>query len=143
MKIDKSKLKMGLWYEDEDGNFIAYSGDTVDHPENVRSYHVSWPLEVREEVWFLNDGKREGKPDITWRTHIGGGNQNVLLAMANSGDYTLSEAIAVWANACERCMNVLAYKYLNGSDGYPEYSDEWKKCHTRCAYCREEDNENP
>jgi hypothetical protein len=47
--------------------------------------------------------------------------------MANSGDYTLAEAMALYASCCERCMNVLAYKYLDGKDGYAEYSDEWKK----------------
>ena len=97
-------------------------------------------MEVREEVWFFDENhKKEGKPDITWSTHIGGGNQDVLLAMANSGDYTLSEAIAVWANACERCCNVLAYKYLNGADGYPEFSEEWKKCNTSCGFRKGEE----
>lgn len=45
----------------------------------------------------------------------------------------------VWkhiSTACERCMNVLAYKYLNGADGYEEYSDEWKKCNTECDFCK-------
>ena len=69
---------------------------------------------------------------------IGGGNEDVVLAMANSGDYSLSEAIAVFGNACERYMNVLAYKYLNGADGYPEYSEEWKKANIVCDFCREE-----
>lgn len=68
-------------------------------------------------------------------TTIGGGNQDVILAMANSGDFTLSEALFVWSNACERCMNVLAYKYLDGKDGYEEYSEEWKKANTVCKFC--------
>ena len=140
MKIDKTKLKMGIWYEDAEGNYIPYDGVVNENPENARSYHVSWPLEVREEVWFYGENrKKEAKPDFTFTCHIGRGNEDVLLAMANSGDYTLSEAIAVWANACERCMNVLTYKYLNGKDGYPEFGDEWKKCNTVCAYCRGEE----
>lgn len=28
----------------------------------------------------------------------------------------------------------------DSADGYPEYSDEWKKCGTVCRFC-EEDNE--
>ena len=139
MKIDKTKLRTGIWYEDAEGNYISYDGVGCDHPERARSYHVSWPLEVREEIWIIDDkGGKQAKPDATFTCHIGRGNEDVLLAMANSGDYTLSEAIAVWANACERCMNVLTYKYLNGKDGYPEFSDEWKKCNTVCAYCRGE-----
>ena len=39
---------------------------------------------------------------------------------------------------CERCMNVLAYKYLNGKDGYEEYSEEWLKCPTVCQFCKDE-----
>ena len=39
--------------------------------------------------------------------------------------------------SCERCCNVLAYKYLNGKDGYAEYGEEWKKANTECRYCKE------
>lgn len=66
---------------------------------------------------------------------IGGGNQDVILAMANSGDFTLAEALVVWASSCERCMNVLAHKYTDGKDGYEEYSEEWRKCGTVCDFC--------
>ena len=140
MNIDKTKLHMGLWFEDEDGNYIPYDGIPKDYPKTARTYHVSFPLEVREEIWVIGeDKKKNAKPDVTFSCHIGSGNEDVILAMANSGDYTLSEAIAVWANACERCMNVLTYKYLNGKDGYPEHSDEWKKANTVCRYCRDEE----
>ena len=142
MNIDKSKLPCGIWYEDKDGNIIP-DGERVEPPEEVEvvSKHVSFPLEVREEVWFKNCKRENGKPDITWSTCIGSGNQDVILAMANSGDYTLVEAIALYASCCERCMNVLAYKYLNGKDGYAEYSDEWEKCNTVCRYCKESGTE--
>lgn len=140
MKIDKSKLPCGIWYEDESGNIIPFN-DAVEPPKEVVSRHVSFPLEVREEVWFNESGREDDKPDITWSTDIGGGNQDVILAMANSGDYTLAEAMALYASCCERCMNVLAYKYLDGKDGYKEYSDEWKKCNTVCRYCKESESE--
>ena len=143
MKIDKNKLPLGLWFEDDEGNIIPYDSDEVDYrPEGATSYHVSFPLEVREEVWILGDKKhKDGKPSITWSTHIGGGNEKIILAMANSGDYTLSQAIAIYANSCERCTNVLAYNYLNGEDGYEEFSEEWKKCGTVCRFCKEIENE--
>ena len=64
--------------------------------------------------------------------------QPAPLAMANSGDYTLGEAIIAYATACERCMNVLSYKYTDGKEGYEEFSDEWKKCRTVCDFCRHE-----
>ena len=137
MQIDKSKLPCGIWYEDEDGNIIP-NKDCVEPPKNTKSRHVCFPLEVREEVWFDGSKRKYGKPDIVWSTHIGGGNQDVILAMANSGDYTLMEAMALYASCCERCCNVLAYKYLNGKDGYAEYSEEWKKANTECRYCKME-----
>lgn len=65
------------------------------------------------------------------------GGQDVILAMVNSGDYTLREAIFIYTRACERCMNVLAYKYLNGKDGYAEGSNEWQKCNTVCDFCKD------
>lgn len=61
-----------------------------------------------------------------------------IVAMVNSGDYTLAEAIYIYTHACERCMNVLEYKYSNGEEGYAEYSDEWKKCNTECSFCKED-----
>lgn len=137
MKIDKSKLPYGIWYEDENGNIIPCDG-IAEPPNGVRTRHVSFPLEVREEIWVVGEERKDGRPDITFSHHIGSGNQNIILAMANSGDYTLAEAIALYASCCERCMNVLAYKYLDGKDGYEEYSEEWKKCNTVCRYCKEE-----
>lgn len=136
MKIDKSKLPLGIWYEDEDGNIIPFN-DGAEPPKEAVTKHISFPLEVREEVWVVGSEIDYNKPAMTWSTHIGGGNQDVILAMANSGDYTLAEAMALYASCCERCANVLAYKYLNGKDGYAEYSDEWNKCDTFCRYCKE------
>ena len=117
-------------------NIIPFD-EGVELPKEALTRHVSFPLEVREEIWVIKSNRESNKPDMTWSTHIGGGNQDVILAMANSGDYTLAEAIALYASCCERCTNVLAYKYLNGKDGYAEYSDEWKKCGTSCRYCKE------
>ena len=140
MYIDKSTIHQGIWYEDKDGNFIPYDSDfNLDPPENAHTRHVCFPLEIKERVEFLKDdeGNLVEKPStITWSTHIGGGNAPIILAMANSGEYTLPEAIAVYAEACERCSNVLAYNYLNGEDGYAEGSEEWLKCNTECRFCR-------
>lgn len=184
MKIDKSKLKLGIWYEDEDGNI--YRSDSFEKPDKrCTTYHVCFPLEVHEEIrgvytnkctcrhplkyreitdgWIKGIkgckcnlcgkekvGKKyipfalmkwsDGASDYSIMTssiHIGGGNEDVILAMANSGDYTLSEAVCVFASACERCMNVLCYKYLNGKEEYEEFSEEWKKAGTVCDFCKD------
>ena len=56
--------------------------------------------------------------------------------MAFSGDFTLEEAIWVFTSACERCMNVLIYRYTQREDGYEEFSDDWKHANTECEFCR-------
>ena len=193
MKIDKSKIKMGMWYEDHDGNMIKFDDTMVDGvPENVETCHTLFPLEVRERIdeivdiskckhkrcyrkkdtglvdgmhgiicerchsyklakwyvplwlkkWIFPYSSRDTKGSMKTHTHLitcctALNDEKLILAMANSGDYTLKESIAILAQCCERCHNVLAYKYLKGEDGYPEYSDEWKKCNTRCDFCKD------
>ena len=142
MNIDKSKLRMGIWYEDADGNRFE-DNDHVDAPEKAVTAHVCFPLEIQEEIYMLHnyDGIRtyHGSDHIcTMSCHIGGGNEKAILAMANSGDFTLSEALAWWASACERCTNAMIWEYTNGEDGYPEYGEEWQKCNTVCEWCKTE-----
>lgn len=68
-------------------------------------------------------------------------NEDLVLAIANSKDYTLSEAIIIAASSCERCMNSLAHKY--GLDwGYAEHSEDWGKCGTSCQFCIEQTKAN-
>ena len=85
----------------------------------------------KEELWgkeWNASGSREVYSiDSSW-------SEDLALALANSGDYTLSEAIIIAAKSCERCMNVLANKY--GLDwGYDEGSEKWNKCGTSCEFC--------
>lgn len=185
MNIDKSKLKLGIWYEDENGNYLGHQEDSVEPIEGAHTYHTCFPLEVTEHIFISHSKEKKQKckhkrkwlkkdtglikgykgrictacgcnqtrkwwqpwgrnwdnganitPLIDARVCIGGGNEKIILAMANSGDYTLSEAIAVYASLCERCSNVLAWKYTNGQDGYEEFSEEWKKCNTECDFCK-------
>ena len=137
MKIEKDKIKMGIWYEDDEGHFLEADGDCFEPPKGAKTRHVSFPLEVTEEICEVKSDGTYKHPGIKCRTHIGGDGSHIL-AMANSGDYTLVEAIAVYANACERCANALIYKYTNGADGYPEDSDEYRNCNTYCDYCKDE-----
>ena len=67
-----------------------------------------------------------------------GWSEDLVLAMASSGDYTLSEAIILAATSCERCMNVLLHEY-GCDDGYPEFSNEWQECGTACEFCTTEE----
>lgn len=92
--------------------------------------------------WWQPWGRRwEGygsRQAFSSSAQMGGGTDALLMAMANSGDYTLSEAILIYARACERCSNVLWNKYIGGGEGYEEYSEEWKKVNTVCDFCNGE-----
>ena len=118
------------------------------HPEEdlVKDYGLIEGLEGRE--CSLCHGKQTKNVGEEWpeeweaygsrdfMTGHSGWSEDLVLAMVSSGDYTLSEAIIIAANSCERCMNVLLYDY-GCDDGYPEFSDAWKKCGTECDFCRE------
>ena len=157
MKIDYGKLKKKFWFEDKDGNMVSEDDPTA------CNYVSCFPFEITTHVYtyryhptnpiikFLcNKSKRfynwisKGKSKtfeslIDLHTTIGKTGQDCILAMANSGDFTLEEAIWVYANSCERCMNVLLRKYLK-NDGYEEHSYEWEKAGTSCDFCRDEEN---
>ena len=75
---------------------------------------------------WISKGKEKSFRTILDCTTTYGSGQDCIVAMVNSGDFTLEQAIWVYANACERCMNALCYKYLDGKEGYEEYSEEWK-----------------
>lgn len=155
MNIDKTKLGFDHWFEDENGNrvckddpsatmYICRKPGTVVEEYDEYCYHPKHPFIkflCRKSQRFHNRmTKKYGK---TFRSiyRIGttfNGGQDVIVAMVNSGDYTLIEAIDLWTRSCGRCMNVLAYEYLDGKDGYPEHSEEWNKCNTVCEFCKGE-----
>ena len=187
MKIDKSKLRTGIWYEDENGNVIETETDEYvdrkNYPEIVIR-NVCFPLQVTTRTSFYYTNKDTCKHPLKFRRRTGGWvkgikgceckacgktkvgksfipfafmpwddgpdtydgfethvtlgkfSQKCAVGMVNSGEYTLEEAIVILVNACERCTNVLDYKY--GEDGYPEYSEQWKKANTVCEFCKDE-----
>ncbi len=75
----------------------------------------------------------EGSREVFTRTSTW--SADLVLAITNSGDYVLLEAITIAAICCERCMNALAEKY-GLKWGYPEYSADWHKCNTVCQFCK-------
>lgn len=119
----KCREKTGGWIDGVFGRRCTRCGGT-----QIRKKFHLWP-----KKWDACGSREIFEGHITWN------DDKTILGMVNSGDYTLSEAILVYTMACERCMNVLAYKYTNGKDGYPEHSDEWKKCGTSCKFCKNED----
>lgn len=160
MNIDKKVLNRYYWYEDGEGNILDL-GNRVITEEEKEVYYIHrtcFPCRLTESTKIYDyDYSRLSPikqmliripffkkiiqkkltktymPAIEFHTTF---NDDVIMAMVNSGDYTLGEAIVLWCTSCERCMNVLAHKYLNGTDGYEEYSEEWKRCNTVCDFCR-------
>ena len=166
MVINLDKLRKGHWFEDNEGNVYDAMSDSFQTDKDYLTYHHIEPCVYTEEVdtytchpeyenednrfyqamlhfkWFRNlmrkkyKNHKTFKPFFTTHTTFYGG-QKCIVAMVNSGDYTLEEAIYVYCNSCERCMNVLEYKYLDGADGYAEFGEEWQKCNTVCDWCRD------
>lgn len=147
MKINLEKLKMHSWFEDEAGN-IYPNTPSLDLPKDKEhfTYHSVFPCKYTEELYEYCIHESKDPVNMTF-SHLLSMNvsygsktsQECIVAMVNSGDYTLEEAIFVYTNACERCSNVLLHKYLNGADGYEEYSEEWYKANTVCDWCKEEE----
>ena len=109
------------WIDGVEGRECDYCGGT-----QTKNVGEEWP-----EEWDASGSSEVMAGESGW-------SEDLALAMTNSGDYTLSEAILVAAQACERCMNALADQY--GLDwGYPEFSDEWYKANTQCEFCTTEE----
>lgn len=55
MNIDKAKLKLGIWYEDENGNVINQKEDLMwEAPEKARTYHSCFPLQITECIYAVH-----------------------------------------------------------------------------------------
>lgn len=163
MRYDAETMKKKISYshfEDEDGNIIERDENDARRPDFDCVYVHGYPTTYIEHFdrycrRFTKKQKmlmrlpifgkmfRKKYEKSTPRTFNrmfsanDGWPEEVALAMANSGDYKLREAIWVLAHCCERCMNVLAYKYLDGKDGYEYESEEYNKGNTACIYCRD------
>ena len=90
----------------------------------IRAAWHLWP-----KKWYCYGSREIASANSSW-------SEDLILVIANSGDYSLAEAIIISATSCERCMNVLAFKY--GLDwGYEEGSEEWEKTGTSCQFCED------
>ena len=105
------------WIEGVKGRKCNKCGGT-----QIRMERQPWP-----EEWEGTGSREIYSATSSW-------SEDLVLAIANSGDYSLSASIIIAATSCERCMNVLAHKY--GLDwGYEEGSEDWKKTNTSCQFC--------
>lgn len=157
MNIDVSKMQV-CWWEDENGNVLPEGCDR--ETKGAKFYHSTFPCQITHEIddydyhpegfiskylfqksklykkWWCSRNNKTFRPLCSFNTTYGTkSSQECIVAMVNSGEYTLEQAIWVFTTACERCMNVLCHKYLNGKEGYEEYSDDWKQANTCCVFC--------
>ena len=61
MTIDKSKLKIGLWFTDDEGNIIPWNNEV--HPEGATYAHSCFPLEIREHCYKIRKDGGYGTKD--------------------------------------------------------------------------------
>ena len=125
----------------------VYSETLIEYSYHPKHLHEdnSFYQAMLHFKWFRNYMFRKMKKrkdqmtflDIaTFNTTFNAGS-DCIVAMVNSGDYTLGEAIYVYCHSCERCENVLERKYLGEEYGYEEYSEQWKNCNTECEWCKD------
>lgn len=132
--INKEDLKT-LWYEDAEGNYLDVAmydekGTPNPHPPEAKYMVSRFPNVLRTTYLELTDaGSKEvfsGESSFS---------DDLVLALVESGNFTLDEAIIFAAEACERCTNSAANDY--GLDwGYPEGSEDWEASKTSCDFCR-------
>lgn len=125
-----------IWYEDDEGKIQAPSIDQIKNYDNPKDavYQLSRiPCRLDTmKILIKPDGTSGARSTMTE-----GYPPDLALALTNSGDFTLGEAIIFSATVCERCMNALAYEY--GLDwGYPVDSQAYATCGTSCKLCKQE-----
>ena len=162
MKIDPKKFKYERYlneYDSEISEQDARERMTDYHFEQCdplkikivdQHYYIPGPDPDKEPTkrkfynalsWYANyyDGKHGQRTDVTIQKEIDISDtlwQNLVVAMAVSGDYTLQEALYAVAMACNRCRHALLDKYYPESgEGYSVDSKEYKQSGSRCKFC--------
>lgn len=123
-----------LWFEDEHGDrwfppLNPLDRPGVRRPETHRFQHARFVYEVHERVFDL----RSRSPEIPIMRGTCGYSDDLATALVVSGRWTVCEAVALAAFACERCGNYL--RFLHGLDGYDIWSPEWDAANTSCELC--------
>ena len=134
MKIEPSEFKYDGYFNRY--NSCDFSGpDPSKEPTKRKFYNCS--------EWYRNyyDGKYGQTNDVEILKEVDISApiwQNLVIAMAVSGDYTLQQALYIVAMACDRCRHALLYEYRelhNSNEGYSVKSDEYQKSSCRCQFC--------
>ncbi len=116
--LNDSVIPTGGWVDGIEGRKCRKCQGT-----QTRKIGHPWPPE-----WNSNGSEKIVGAESSW-------SDGLVLEMANSGEYSLSEAIMIVANSCERCMNSLAHAY-GLAWGYEEHGHEWFGVNTECDFCK-------
>jgi len=137
-----------LWYENAAGEKWWPPAGFCDPHGHPPGYIYQWfrnPCELHESVCRVDEGSssRIGGGSSTWdpdlvtnmvrptlRTRI----RQVLRSASFVPLFALDEAIVIAATSCERCMNVLHWRYATGH-GYPPWSPQFRETNTSCEHC--------
>lgn len=95
------------------------------HGVQVKKINENWPTK-----WNSGHSTPSFEGNSSW-------NEELVLAITNSGEYTLSQAIIISSEACERCMNALAERF-GLQWGYKLHSPQWFDSNTTCDFCKDE-----
>lgn len=117
-----------LWYENEFGERVVpepQKADPSEQPPGFKYQHSTFPCELQHRI---HDCEAK-QPLATGSTNYW---QQIVEAMVRAG-HPLDKSVLVVAEACERCMNVLAWEYRVG--GYPYESEAYNKAGTSCRIC--------
>ena len=137
MIIDKEKLKLGIWYEDREGNVYKKADDdyTVGKPkEDIYSYHVCFPTEIVERIDFYYD-KDNCKHPLKYRKRTHGWIKGIKgcickkCGKTKTGKSHIPFAFMNWDEGCDTYTGFISRKNL-GKDSLTD--DDWKKVLNRC-----------
>jgi hypothetical protein len=133
-----------LWYENDAGEKwyppAEYNGFPIP-PPGFDYQHFRNPCELRDSIctnqgelaagtqtWNMTLVSHMTRPPLWIRL------RQLLRCAWLPPLFELDEAIVLAATCCERCLNVLHYRYFTG-DGYSFLSPEYLRCPTICEYC--------
>ena len=122
-----------LWHEDDDNNRLDEDGDGI--PDGARFQYSQFPATLHDSILRLND---DGTSTEIMRGERGFP-QDLVTEMVRSGEWDVGDAIMAAAQACERCLNALTFRYQR-DDGYEFGSSRYWQAATRCKMCDHVDN---
>lgn len=141
--IKKARLHR-LWFEDKKGNVRALTEREMRHMKfpSVKKWPYAFscfPTSVVTSIYRRRKDGGYGSKDCIGRSESGV-SKDLVIALVLKRKLSLDHAMMTASQACERCMNILAWQ-LGLKWGYNSRSDAAKKCNTSCRLCAGKEGE--